>query len=72
MNSTDKANLEFLLSTSPEGLAAWYTQATAIDLAYTDQLLTAAKIDMEMQLVEAEDDVEDLSDAQQILARFRI
>jgi hypothetical protein len=50
MNSNDRANLEFLMNLSVEGLATWYDQASNDDIEYANELLT--QFDAELSQLE--------------------
>lgn len=75
-NEWDRDNLMFLLKTNDAELTDWYAQATADDLSYAQELLSAHGRELQMQtqelLVEAELELMDFQQARDILARFAL
>ena len=72
MNDHDKANLEFILTASKETLAEWYESLSEDDLAYAQELLYAARAELNMRLVELFDDVPDVTLAANLLDKYRL
>ena len=72
MNQHDKDNLRFLLSASPDSLREWYESVGQDDHEYAMELIQTYKAELIVETLETNDNVEDLSDAQRILARFRL
>ena len=70
MNEHDQANLRFLLCSSKETIADWFHKTSEDDILYAMELLNAAQLEMSMQLIK--DEVEDLTDAQQVLKQFAL
>ena len=68
MNDHDKSNLKFLLSLSEDGLSLWLNQCDADDYIYAIELLMVYKMELEEDIYQ---DL-DLSEAQQVLSKFRI
>ena len=67
MNTRDKDNLIFLMSLSPEGLRAWFTQASDDDIAYAEELIAQAHIlDIDARVAK----MPQYREAQQVLERF--
>ena len=74
MNNWDRDNLNFLMNASKETLEEWHHYADANDYKYALELLQAARTELAMQelaLVDTEA-VEDITEAQAVLARFRL
>ena len=74
MNNWDRDNLNFLMNASKETLEEWHHYADADDYKYALELLQAARTELAMQelaLVGTEA-VEDITEAQAVLARFRL
>ena len=74
MNNWDRDNLNFLMNASKETLEEWHHYADADDYKYALELLQAARTELAMQELALVDDqaVEDLDQAQAVLARFRL
>ena len=74
MNNWDRDNLNFLMNASKETLEEWHFYADADDYKYALELLQAARTELAMQELALVDDqaVEDLDQAQAVLARFRL
>jgi hypothetical protein len=70
MNEHDKSNLEFLLQTDQKSFLKWYQQATADDIEYAMELFAKAKAEMMIMEIELMDDVEDLTQAQQVIHKM--
>jgi hypothetical protein len=71
MNDHDKANLDFLLNSSPETVRDWYAKMDKSDHTYAEELLRRAKVDLDMYVAAHFDTVEDLSLANAVLKQFR-
>lgn len=75
-NEWDRDNLEFLLKTGEKELNEWYSQATADDLAYAQELLAAHGRELQCQtqelLVEAELELKGFQQSRDILAKFML
>jgi hypothetical protein len=67
MNARDKDNLIFLMSLSPEGLRAWFTQACDDDIAYAEELIAQAHI---LAIDARVAKMPQYREAQQVLERF--
>lgn len=71
MNEHDKENLNFLLNSSPEVLADWYSKMAKDDIDYALHLIAAYK--QELSLREEEFiEVNDLTEANAVLSRFML
>lgn len=46
MNDHDRQNLNFLLYSSPEVIADWYTKVDEDDIAYAQELLAMAALEL--------------------------
>lgn len=74
MNNWDRGNLDFILNSTNEDLADFLSWATNEDLVYALELLQTARAELttkELDLLDSEA-VEDLSQAQAVLERFRL
>ena len=72
MNNHDRANLEFMLSADKVTLAEWYNSLSEDDLAYANELLQAARIELSMRMVEMCDNVPNTETAKSILDKYRL
>ena len=74
MNDWDRDNLNFLMNASKETLEEWHFYADADDYKYALELLQAARTELAMQELALVDDaaVGDITEAQAVLARFRL
>ena len=74
MNNWDRDNLNFLMNASKETLEEWHFYADADDYKYALELLQAARTELAMQELALVDDeaVGDVTEAQAVLARFRL
>ena len=79
MTLNDRNNLRFLMKSAPEQLAGWYRTASADDIEYAMELLTAARNELmvnEMKAMDRElkklDRIIDVSDAKTLLSKFTL
>lgn len=72
MNEHDKANLNFILNADNATLKEWYGTLTDDDLTYAQDLLKFAGLELDLRIVELSDNVSDLSDANQVLQKYRL
>ena len=72
MNEHDKANLEFILTASPETLVDWYQSLSEDDIAYAQELLATAKTELDLRVIELFDDVPDVNLANNVLDKYRL
>ena len=72
MSDHDRDNLNFLLTISPESLNAWIAQADVDDVDYALELLALRKSEIFVRLLDASDDVEDMSEANALLKSFTL
>ena len=74
MNDWDRNNLNFLLNADKETLEDWHNYADEDDYKYAMELLEAARMELQLKelLLIDEIAVEDLSDAQAVLDKFRL
>lgn len=74
MNDWDRNNLNFLLNADKETLEDWHNYADEDDYKYAMELLEAARMELQLKelLLIDEAAVEDLSDAQAVLDKFRL
>lgn len=70
MNDHDRRNLEFLSSLDEHGWQDWTSQASLDDVMYAIELLQKFRGEFEVQALEWQDDVVDVSQAREILAKF--
>ena len=74
MNNWDKGNLDFILNSTDEDMEDFLSWASDEDLRYALGLLQTARAELELaefEILDAEA-VEDLSQAQAVLERFRL
>lgn len=71
MNDHDKNNLMFLLNADKQTYDDWLIHASYDDLEYAIELLTYHRAEMTVKDIEAQDDVEDLTQAKQLLDIIR-
>jgi hypothetical protein len=72
MNQHDKDNLQFLLTATPDVLKNWYDSVDRDDHEYAIELIRLHTAEIIVHNLEAADNVEDLSEARQVLARYRL
>jgi len=74
MNNWDRDNLNFLLNADRETMEDWYHMATEDDFKYAAELFRRARVELAMTELALVDDeaVEDMSEAQAVLTRFRL
>ena len=74
MNNWDRNNLNFLLNADRETMEDWYHMATEDDFKYAAELFRRARVELAMTELALVDDeaVEDMTEAQAVLARFRL
>jgi hypothetical protein len=70
MNKHDKDNLRFLLCSSNETITDWFHKTSEDDILYAMELLNTAQVEMSMQLLN--DEVKDLTDANNALKKFML
>jgi hypothetical protein len=72
MNDWDRNNLDFLLKSDDQTFTQFLEESSEEDLAYALELIAKARIENEFETTAMLDDVEDTTQAQEILARFRL
>jgi len=74
MNNWDRDNLNFLLNADRETMEDWYHMATEDDFKYAAELFRRARVELAMTELALVDDeaVQDITEAQAVLARFRL
>lgn len=74
MNQWDQDNLKFLLTADAKTMQDWHRHATPDDYNYAMELLQAAQAELTLQELDYIDQEanEDVSDAQAVLAKFRL
>ena len=72
MNDHDKANLEFILTASKETIADWLKSLSEDDIAYAEELIRAANVELMMRIVAVHDNVSDFSVANALLDKYRL
>lgn len=74
MSVRDRANLQFLLTASPEVLREWYDTVEEDDIIYAMQLLDRYSVELDVKHMEFEESVEidlDMTEAQSIIQRIK-
>ena len=76
MNNHDRQNIEFIRSLTPDALVQWidYIRESGNDdeIDYAMEMLTAARNQIELDLLELFDTEDDVSEAAEYLQRFRL
>lgn len=72
MNDNDRDNLNFLLTVSSEVFEDWFDQADKDDVDYALELLAIRKAELDLKELEFSDEVEDITQANQLLRKFRL
>jgi hypothetical protein len=72
MNDNDRDNLNFLLTVSQEVFEDWFDQADQDDVDYALELLAMRKTELNLKELEFADDVEDTTQANQVLRKFML
>ena len=72
MNQHDKDNLQFLLTATPDVLKDWYDSVDRDDHEYAIELIRMHTAEIIVHNMEQNEDVTDLSEARQVLARFML
>lgn len=72
MNEEDRQNLNFLLTIGDEALLHWFAQADPDDLKYALELLTRARTELAVRMMEVQEtvDPDDYTAARAVLSRF--
>ena len=72
MNDHDRGNLDFLLNITSEVFDDWMDQADIDDIDYALELLAMHKSELVVGMLELKDNVEDCTEAQNILKGFML
>ena len=72
MNDHDRSNLQFILSLDEDGFDKWTATLSEDDVDYALELLRIARTNLLVQVAEITDEVEDTSDAMQVLKGFML
>ena len=72
MNDHDRSNLQFILSLDEDGFDKWTATLSEDDVDYALELLKSARTEVMMQAVSLTDEVEDTSDAMDVLKGFML
>jgi hypothetical protein len=72
MNQWDKDNLRFLMSVDTPTFEDWFDQADQDDIDYALELLAQAKAEVSLKAAEIFDDVEDFTEANDVLKKVMI
>jgi hypothetical protein len=71
MNDWDRDNLFFIMNTTNEGFDEWLEQADDDDIRYALELIRMAKAELMVQEMEFTDEIDNYSDAAQLIDRIR-
>ena len=71
MNDFDRDNLHFILDSDEQTLKEFYAWASTEDLHYMLSVVQTAKAELLLQELEILDEVEDLSEASDLLKKYR-
>ena len=69
MNKWDRNNLNFIMNASPDVLQDWMRTVTDDDLDYAFELLLKANAELDVRVMELNDDVQDLSEANAVIGK---
>ena len=72
MNDHDRGNLDFLLNITSEVFDDWMDQADIDDIDYALELLAMHKSELVVGMLELKDNVEDTTQANQVLKKFML
>ena len=72
MNDHDRGNLNFLLNITSEVFDDWMDQADIDDIDYALELLAMHKSELVVGMLELKDNVEDTTQANEILKKFML
>lgn len=72
MNDWDRNNLHWILDADEDTLNDFYSWATDDDIKYALELVQTAKAELLVLEAELADDVEDTTDAANLLRKFRL
>ena len=72
MNDWDKDNLNFILSLNENEFQYWYACLDEDEIAYAMELLKTARTEVNMQLASLNDDINDVTDAKNLLKQFTL
>ena len=72
MNNYDRSNLDFLLSIDTATLKDWYNKTSSDDIDYASELMARYSEELEVKSALLEEDVTDISIANEILKQFRL
>jgi hypothetical protein len=72
MNDHDRNNLNFLLTVSQKVFEEWFDQADQDDVDYALELLARRKTELNLKELEFADQVQDCTEAQNILKGFML
>ena len=72
MNDHDRANLEFIMNVDKTTLKKWYRSLSEDDIAYAQELIATASLEIDMRVVELHDNVTDFSAANIVLNKYRL
>ena len=72
MNDFDKDNLEFFLHGDQKEFEEWMNQASSEELDYAIRLIRIAKLELAEQEYAMLDEVPYVTDAKEVLKRFRL
>ena len=71
MNKHDRDNLSFILSLDPQGFDQWMKEISIDDVEYALELLIQHRAELCVQEVELLDQVDDLTEATQVINFIR-
>lgn len=72
MNKHDRDNYLFIMSLTPQQFEEWYATISDDDAEYALELIRTARLELIEQSHTLIDEVDDLSDAQLVLAKFML
>ena len=72
MNDHDRSNLQFIMSLDEDGFDQWSASLSEDDVDYALELIKTARTELIMQVASVTDDVEDTSEAMDVLKGFML
>jgi hypothetical protein len=72
MNDWDKNNLDFIMSLQGKQLDKWMDWADSDDIAYALELIDQQLTALNLEILETQDSVDDLTLANKVINRFKL
>lgn len=72
MNDHDRSNLQFIMALDEDGFDKWSATLSDDDVDYALELIKAARTELIMEVASVTDEVEDTSEAMDVLKGFML